>query len=132
MSRPAVLQFALRLCRKILLPLFIIGVAGVLVGAVAFHDALYNRFVHFPRLARAWAALGAQREAVTLDDGWTEFRGICHSHSELSHDSEVPFPEVLAAAKEARLEFLLMSDHCTDGVADFSLQWRGLHDGILF
>src|SRR5690606_22355208 len=59
-------------------------------------------------------------------------RGILHSHSELSHDSEVTFPEILAAAHEADLDFVFMSDHCTDSLADYSKQWRGVHDGVLF
>jgi len=97
-----------------------------------FRGALYNRWYAFPKQESAWKALRAQRVAVTNDAGWKEFRGILHSHSELSHDSEVPFAEILRVLKAANLDFICLSDHCTDGRADFDSQWRGLHDGKLF
>ncbi|MDX9976229.1 MAG: hypothetical protein RBU21_24855 [FCB group bacterium] len=112
------------------------AVAVVLILAVVFvivfWSALRHRFVDFPRQAKGWEKVRESRQEVALDDGWTEYRGVCHSHSELSHDSEVPFPEVLEAAKQADVSFLFMSDHCTDSKADYSKQWKGLHDGILF
>jgi len=94
--------------------------------------ALYNRFVRFPREAAAWQAVRAQWQAVTNNAGWTEYRGILHSHSMLSHDSEVPFEEILRAMNTAGLDFICLSDHCEHDRADFSLQWRGLHGGKLF
>lgn len=94
--------------------------------------AIYNRLVRFPQQEAAWQALRAQHEPVTEDGGWKEYRGILHSHSHLSHDSEVPFEEILDVLKKARLDFICMSDHCVDGRADFDWQWRGLHDGKLF
>ncbi len=94
--------------------------------------ALYNRFVRFPREEAAWQAIRQVRQPVTNDVGWPEFRGVLHSHSRLSHDSEVPFEDILAALKSAHLDFICLSDHCVKGRADFSIQWRGLHEGKLF
>jgi hypothetical protein len=111
------------------------AVAALLLVAallVWFRGALYHRFVRFPREEAAWQALRTQRQPVTEDAGWTEFRGILHSHSAISHDCEVPFEEILAALKTARLDFICLSDHCVEGRADFNRQWRGLHDGKLF
>lgn len=112
-------------------------VAAVIIVAVVvflyiFHTALYHRFYLFPREAAAWHALREARQKVTLDDGWTEYRGACHSHSVISHDCVVTFPEILAAAKQADINFIFMTDHCPGGKADYSIQWKGLHDGILF
>ena len=64
--------------------------------------------------------------------GWREFRGILHSHSEISHDCEVPSREILRVLQETQLDFICLSDHCPEGRADFNLQWRGLHGGKLF
>jgi hypothetical protein len=111
------------------------AVAALLLMAallVWFRGALYHRFVRFPREEAAWQALRTQRQPVTEDAGWKEFRGILHSHSEFSHDCEVPFEEILAALQTARLDFICLSDHCVEGRADFDRQWRGLHDGKLF
>jgi hypothetical protein len=99
---------------------------------VWLREGLWNRFVRFPREERAWAELRARREPVPEDAGWPEFRGALHAHSELSHDSEVTFPDILRAMARARLDFIVLGDHAQpDGRADFSAQWRGLHDGKL-
>lgn len=106
----------------------------IAAGALAWvaRGALYNRFVRFPDEAAAWAAIRADRREVTLDDGWGAYRGNCHAHSYISHDSQVPFEEILAALKAADRDFIFMSDHVVDDIADYSLQWKGLHDGVLF
>ena len=111
--------------------------AWVLIVATAvllfwLRGALYNRFVRFPREATAWQNLRAQRLPVTNNAGWNEYRGILHSHSHFSHDSEVSFEQILQAVKIARLDFICLSDHCVEGRADFDWQWRGLHEGKLF
>ncbi len=97
-----------------------------------FRGALYDRFVRFPREEAAWQALRAQRQPVTDNADWSEYRGILHNHSHLSHDSEVPFEEILRVLKVTNLDFICLSDHPTAGRADFSSQWRGVHDGKLF
>jgi len=70
-----------------------------------------------------------QRQPVTNSTGWIEFRGILHSHSHLSHDSEVPFEEILRVLKTTGIDFICLSDHPVQGRADFGVQWRGLHEG---
>lgn len=111
-----------------------VWVAVVVAVLVLFwlRNALYDRFIRFPRDEAAWQAIRTERQAVTNSAGWNEYRGILHSHSEHSHDSEVPFEEILRAITAAGLDFICMSDHCVDGRADFDLQWRGLHGGKLF
>jgi hypothetical protein len=128
-ARRGVVRFLFRWTfRIVLIVVLVLAVAFVIV----FRDALKHRFSDFPRQAKAWEQIRASRQDVSLDDGWTEYRGVCHSHSELSHDSEVPFPDILEAAKKADINFIFMSDHCDGDKADYSKQWRGLHDGILF
>lgn len=112
-----------------------LGIVVVLVAvalAVWLRSALYNRFVRFPREEAAWAAIRSERKRVAEITGWREYRGILHSHSELSHDSEVPFAEILRVMKAIKIDFICLSDHCAEGRADFNLQWRGIHDGKLF
>lgn len=94
--------------------------------------ALYNRFFRFPGEQRDWLALRTARQPVPTPAGWQEFRGVVHSHSELSHDCEVPFADILRVLHTNHLDFICLSDHCTDGRADFDAQWRGLVEGRLF
>ncbi len=111
------------------------GCALVLLALVVLfwmRGALYNHFVRFPREAAAWQALRAQRQPVAYTAGWNEYRGILHSHSHFSHDSEVPFAEILRVLQATKLDFICLSDHAVDGRADFDIQWRGIREGKLF
>ena len=104
----------------------------VLVVVFWLRVALYHHFISFPREQAAWQAIRAQRQPVKDNTGWNEYRGILHSHSHFSHDSEVPFEEILKALCVAKLDFICLSDHTVEGRADFSIQWRGLHEDKLF
>ncbi len=98
-----------------------IVVLGVLLVLAVLSPGLYNRFYYFPKQKAAWEHLATLRNEVMVDDGWTDFKGSVHSHSEVSHDSDAAFPEILAALKEIGSDFILMSDHFVDGKADWSL-----------
>jgi hypothetical protein len=100
--------------------------------AVVFRSALYDRFYLFPREAKAWAQIQAERVEPTLDDGWNEYRGALHAHTLLSHDSAATQPEIIAALKKDKVDFIGMTDHYQDGKADYSLGWNAVIDGILF
>jgi hypothetical protein len=111
------------------------SVAFLLTVAAALfwlRTALYHRFIRFPLEEAAWQSLRAERQPVVDDAGWREYRGICHSHSHFSHDSEMSFEAISQALDIARLDFICMSDHCIEGRADFNWQWRGFHEGKLF
>ncbi|MBI4556405.1 MAG: PHP domain-containing protein [Candidatus Hydrogenedentes bacterium] len=127
-DRPA-LRFLLRWTFRLGGLVIVVALATFLF---LFRTALYHRFYLFPKQAQAWEQLRAQRMDVALDDGWNEYRGGLHCHSELSHDSTITFPEIVEAAHQADINFLFMADHCDGDQADFSKQWKGLHDGVLF
>ena len=111
-----------------------------------FGDAIYHRYWVFPAEAEAWQDIRESRVepeslyALSLSGGQSvsklkplkEYRGVLHSHSHLSHDSEVSYETILGAAKLADINFLFMTNHCHQGKADYRLGWSGLHDGILF
>ena len=52
-----------------------------------------------------------QRINLTGPAGYRDLRGAIHVHSYLSHDSKGTPDEILEAAKTARLDFLMMTDH---------------------
>jgi hypothetical protein len=112
--------------------LLFLGVVGTLIVLGYLRHGLYNRYVRFPKEAKAWAAIQKDRAPITLISGWNEYRGVCHSHSELSHDSEVPFEDILQTLKDTDRDFMYISDHCDEDKANFGVQWRGLKDGKLF
>ena len=103
---------------------------GVFCGA--FVIQIFHHFWLFPKEAAVWKQREAEVTPVALKTGWNEYRGVMHSHSELSHDSEATIPEIKAALKIAKCQFICMSDHYADGKADYSLGKKGMDDGILF
>ena len=122
----------LRWTRRIAVAVLVLFVLALLVLAFWLRGPLYNRFILFPRQARAWQAIRDARVPVPRQHGWKDYRGFCHSHSEFSHDCEVPFTRIAEVMKETGCDFAFMSDHCVDGEADYGLQWRGIKDGMLF
>ena len=83
----------------------------VVVSLVWLRGALFHRFILFPRQEEAWAHLRSSRVEPENPTAWKEFRGVIHSHSYLSHDSEVPFEHILAVMEETGTDFIAMSDH---------------------
>ena len=120
-----------------LLKWFLIGLGSLLVLLVVaflvlFRTAIYHRYVTFPKQAAAWKAIESRPVPIPYQTGWNEYRGVSHSHSLLSHDSEVPWEHILKTMKETGRQFICMSDHCQDGGESYGAQWRGVHDGVLF
>jgi hypothetical protein len=97
-----------------------------------FAPQIYHHFWLFPKQAEVWKERAAERVPVTLKTGLNEYRGVMHSHSEVSHDSEATPKEIAAALKVANCQFICMSDHYVDDKADYSLGQKGIIDGILF
>lgn len=80
-------------------------------------------------LRTALAELQSQRSPVMGLEGTKDFRGVIHVHSYLSHDSEGGPEEIIQGAKEAGLNFIIMTDHDTPQI--FTQGMQGWHQGIL-
>ena len=81
---------------------------------------------HWEGMKTARKTFEAQRlEPVPLS-GFRDFRGAIHVHSYLSHDSQGTPDEILQAAKIARLNFLIMTDHNTPRIYQEGMNgWYG-------
>ena len=62
-------------------------------------------------------------------EGYREVRGAIHVHSNLSHDSKGTPEEILQAARESGLQFLIMTDHSNPLI--FEEGMHGWREGIL-
>jgi len=62
-------------------------------------------------------------------EGTREFRGVVHAHTGLSHDSTGTVEEILAAARAAKLDFLVTTDHYTSRIFTEGIQGR--RDSVL-
>lgn len=129
MAEQGYIRIALKWTLRVVALIVLLFVAAFVI---VFRTALYDRFYVLPKLDKACSELAVSRVPVAMDDGWNEYRGVLHSHSELSHDSAIPFPDIVKALKANDVDFICMTDHYEEGKADYSLGWNGLRDGILF
>lgn len=75
-------------------------------------------------IREALAALRSQRVKPPSLEGYAEFRGVVHSHTNLSHDSTGTPEEILEAARLAKLDFLVVTDHYTPRIFTEGLEGR--------
>lgn len=65
-----------------------------------------------------------------FEDGYQDFKGVIHCHSQYSHDSEGSPEEIIRAARRTGMQFLIMTDHPSPQA--ISLGLKGWYEGILF
>jgi hypothetical protein len=80
-------------------------------------------------IREALAALRAQRVKPPSVERYVEFRGVVHAHTNLSHDSTGAPAEILEAARLAKLDFLVVTDHYTPRI--FTEGIEGRRDSVL-
>lgn len=68
--------------------------------------AVYDHYVRFPREEEAWKELRLERRGFPEMGPWTEYRGLLHAHSKLSHDSNMPMEGILRALQKDRIDFV--------------------------
>ena len=64
--------------------------------------------------------------------GLHDYRAILHAHAEDSSHTGGTRPEMLAEAKKAGVDAILLTDHHRPPRDFITDSWRGLHDGVLF
>lgn len=110
--------------RKILLAL-------LLLLAASQAPFVYTRF----RLAGLRAAvrdLNSTREPASSDDPFDEYAGVFHVHTALGGHSTGRPEEVVAAAGENRLAFVVMTEHPSAETDTAAATLKGLQGGVLF
>lgn len=114
---------------------------AILVAAAApAADPLPRKYSNLERLKlERLAAVHAdvekfakQRSTIPAQPGLTDFRCILHAHAEDSDHTGGTLKEMLADAKKAGVNAVLLSDHYRPPRDFIDGRWRGLKDGVLF
>jgi len=71
------------------------------------------------------------RKTLTPLPGLHDYKAILHAHAEDSAHTGGTRPEMLADAKKAGVQVIMLTDHLRPP-RDFMDSWRGLHEGVLF
>ena len=87
---------------------------------------------HLEAAHRDVQRLKEQRQAVELETGLQDFRSILHAHAEDSAHTGGTLPEMLADARKADVQVIMLSDHFRPPRDFIDGRWRGMHDSVLF
>ena len=74
----------------------------------------------------------ASRRKLPLQPGLRDFRTILHAHAEDSAHTGGTRPEMLAEAKRANVDAILLTDHHRPPKDFIRDTWHGLREGVLF
>jgi len=85
------------------------------------------RAVHADRIRFA-----AERQPVSVKTGLNEYRAVLHAHAEDATHTGGTRPELLAAARRAGVQIVMLTDHVRPERDFIEDSWRGLRDGVLF
>jgi len=90
----------------------------------------YRRY-KLGKLHAAILSLSAQRQDVQ-DEGWREYVGVSHVHSFLGGHSSGTFQDIVSAAQNNKLHFVLLTEHPAKEFNTAEKSLKGLHGGVLF
>jgi hypothetical protein len=101
-------------------------------GTLAHADALERMQIDNLRATHAAVELLRQDlQPVSLQSGYTDYRGVMHVHSHLSHDSRSQVPEIIDAAHKVGVQIVMFTEHPADHYDYYTDGHRGLRDGVL-
>jgi hypothetical protein len=90
----------------------------------------YRRY-RLSRLHDAIQQINSQRQAK-LDDKFVEYKGVVHVHSFLGGHSAGNFEQIIAAATENQLNFVVMTEHTSTNFNTAAMTLKDVHSGVLF
>lgn len=118
-----------RIFKYLLIALFSII---VLLFIIYFGPSIWKNWVTYPRLNQERSALWDKYKKPKQHIDLQSHKGVMHSHTYWSHDSRGVLPEILDAAKKAKLEFIFLADHAHGKLDTFPRSYHGVFDGIIF
>ncbi len=91
---------------------------------------IYNRW-QTGNLAEKISSLKSQK-TKTINQEYTDYKGVIHVHSFLGGHSTGTFDELLIGAEKNQLDFVLMTEHASDFYDTSAMTVRGLYNKTLF
>ncbi|MEK6304021.1 MAG: histidinol phosphatase [Acidobacteriota bacterium] len=74
----------------------------------------------------------SERRPVSVKTGLNEYRAVLHAHAEDATHTGGTRPELLAAARRAGVQIVMLTDHIRPNRDFIDDSWRGVRDGVLF
>ena len=103
--------------------------ALVIISQIPF---AYRRY-KLRKLVIAIQQVNFQRQAYrTTDSGYAEYTGVIHVHSFLGGHSTGTFQEIVEAAGQRQLAFVVMTEHPSQSFDTAAMTLKGVHATVLF
>ncbi len=117
---------------RILKYIFFIALFLIIAGIIYLvSPSLWRHWITYPQLEKARTAWWEEKRLPKQYIPLTEVKGVMHAHTYWSHDSRGTLPEILEAAKAAKLDFIFFSDHAHGKLDTFPRSYHGVFDGII-
>ena len=107
--------------------LLLVLLAAIICSQIPF---AYRRY-RLGQLRGAIQQINSERQAK-LDEKFVEYKGVLHVHSFLGGHSAGNFEEIIAAAKQNQLDFVVMTEHTSANFNTAALTLKGVHSDVLF
>jgi hypothetical protein len=78
------------------------------------------------------ARFAGERRPVPLSTGYNDYRAVLHAHAEDATHTGGTRPELLAGARRAGVQIVMLTDHVRAERDFINDSWRGLREGVLF
>jgi hypothetical protein len=108
--------------------IFIAILALIIVSQIPF---AYRRY-RLGRLHNSIQQLSTQRISRFDNTEYVDYEGVIHVHSSLGGHSNGTFTELISAAKENQLSFVVMTEHPQAEFDTSAMTLTGVHNGVLF
>ncbi|MGA9997652.1 MAG: hypothetical protein WBP93_19715 [Pyrinomonadaceae bacterium] len=105
----------------------------VLLGIIILSQLpfAYRRY-RLGRLHDAILNLQSQRVTDQTQNACTDYRGVIHVHSMLGGHSTGNFTDIIRAANQNALSFVVMTEHPAKEMDTALMTLNGMHEGVLF
>jgi hypothetical protein len=108
-------------------------VALVALGLfLLFQIPFIYRRIRLGNLRSAIQQVNSRRTANESASAYTDYKGVIHVHSNLGGHSTGNFADIIQAANQNSLNFVIMTEHTSDLFDTSELTLRGIHAGVLF
>lgn len=92
---------------------------------------IYRR-IRLGSLYRAIQQVNAARAVNQTESAYTDYKGVIHVHSSLGGHSLGNFTDIIQAANQNGLNFVVMTEHTSPLMDTSEMTLKGVHAGVLF
>jgi hypothetical protein len=104
----------------------------ILALFLLFQIPFIYRRVRLGNLYSAIQRVNSERVPDESQSAYADYKGVIHVHSSLGGHSTGNFTDIIQAASQNKLNFVVMTEHTSDLMDTSEMTLKGVHAGVLF